>query len=145
VAQQKLPKDKVMFDSFFPLAAKILSRRKLSNILVTRAWISLSLTHHVPFPHSLECSDLSPRRRPWPRAATYAQSPRRPVSLHRTAPHRTRRPCPPPSIGVTPYLATSAPPPDPPPPPLVSVRRRHRSRTLQGHNKNKDKNKRGHE
>jgi hypothetical protein len=54
--------------------------------------LSLSLTRHVPFPHSLECSDLSPRRRPWPRAATYAQSPRCPVSLHRTAPDAHARP-----------------------------------------------------
>jgi hypothetical protein len=89
-AQQKLLKDNVMFDSFSP---KILSRWKLSNILVTHARISLSLLHATcPSPHSLKCSDLSPRCRPWPRAATYAQSPRRPVSLHRTAPNAHARP-----------------------------------------------------
>jgi hypothetical protein len=141
VAQQKLPKDKVMFDSFFPLAAKILSRRKLSNILVTRAWISLSYTPRALPPLSRMLRSQSP---PPPLATRRHLCPVASAS-GLVAPHRTRHPCPPPSIGVTPYLATSAPPLDPPPPPLVSVRRRHRSRTLQGHNKNKDKNKRGHE
>jgi hypothetical protein len=78
---------------FFPLAVKILSRRKLSNILVTRAWISLSLLHATcPFPTLSNAQISAP-------AAALGHAPlpmpsRLGVRSRCTAPHPTPMPAP---------------------------------------------------